>query len=244
MNDEKKLSIYEAIPAIMREVGGIKKLDAQERKKLNLSLPEGIPYAFRGIDQICQKLQPLMGLYGVCTFPNVLEYSQTEYTRKTKYGDSSWTHEKVFVEYKVTASDGSFIECNVYGYADDNSDKGYNKAMTNSYKNLLLRLFCIGDPADDNFQNLVPEQHPQQQSNKKQQQPQEDVNYFQEIVKKVPNPEDIEQIIKYIVHKKWISEVIPLKNVPEHMTRKIYENLDLVLAKMKELPKEKEVANG
>jgi hypothetical protein len=35
------------------------------------------------------------------------------------------------------------------GLGEDNADKGINKAMTGAYKNLLLRILCIGDPQDD-----------------------------------------------------------------------------------------------
>jgi hypothetical protein len=41
------------------------------------------------------------------------------------------------------------IESVTMGIGRDNSDKSANKAMTGAFKNLLLRLLCIGDPADD-----------------------------------------------------------------------------------------------
>jgi hypothetical protein len=41
------------------------------------------------------------------------------------------------------------IEAVTVGLGRDNSDKGYPKAITQAYKNLLLRVLMIGDPADD-----------------------------------------------------------------------------------------------
>ena len=55
------------------------------------------------------------------------------------------------------------------GLGRDNSDKGYNKASTAAFKNLLLRLLCIGDPRDDTDGHVVeldtPKSHADEMNN-------------------------------------------------------------------------------
>ena len=144
-----KVTIFQALPMIMLEFGGMKKMTAQERMDRGLVTDTGITYSYRGIDQLAGKVQPLFGKYRISIFVNVTSYTSVPYMRKTKFGESQWYRDEVAVEYTLADQFGTKVVNCVRGIGDDNSDKGYNKAMTNSFKNLLLRILCIGDPQDD-----------------------------------------------------------------------------------------------
>lgn len=145
-------NVISALAAVMAEIGGIRKLTSAQRVKMGLqAAPEGedrgVKYAYRGIDQIAQAAQPLLGTYGVVIVPNVIERAVADITINSK----PWTETLVKVVWTVYGPGG--VEDNIrsvtYGLGRDNSDKGDNKAMTTAFKNLLLRILCIGDPRDD-----------------------------------------------------------------------------------------------
>ena len=142
-------NVIGAIAAVMEEIGGVRKMTAAQRAALGLGGGDtgGLSYAYRGIDQIAQAAQPLFGKYGVVMVPSVLEQHVTDLIIKS----NPWTDTWVTVQYRIYGPGGvdDCITAEVTGVGRDNSDKGINKAMTGAFKNLLLRLLCIGDPQDD-----------------------------------------------------------------------------------------------
>jgi hypothetical protein len=64
---------------------------------------------------------------------------------------TAWTRTTVEVEWSIYGPGGpeDKITAVTIGVADDNADKSVNKAMTAAFKNVLLRVLCIGDPQDD-----------------------------------------------------------------------------------------------
>jgi hypothetical protein len=135
-------NVIAAIARVEAEVGGIEK-----RKGVNEGGGGGLKYKFRGIDAIAQAAQPLLGQYGVVMVPEVETYSVDDITINSK----PWTDTTITVLWTIYGPGGveDKITSRTIGKGYDNSDKGINKAMTGAFKNLLLRILCIGDPQDD-----------------------------------------------------------------------------------------------
>jgi hypothetical protein len=141
-------NVIEALARVQLEIGGIAKLSPAERQRLGLGGGEkGITYAYRGIDQISAAAQPLFGQFGIVIVP-MLQSSDVE---QITVNERPWTDTTVRVQWNIFGPGGKddAIVAITEGQGRDNSDKGINKAMTGAYKNLLLRLLCIGDPSDD-----------------------------------------------------------------------------------------------
>ena len=139
-------TVVEALAAIMGELGGIEKLTSAERQRRGLGGGEGgISYAYRGVDQIAAAVQPLLAKHGVVVVPFVTASE----VKEIQVNNRPWSDTFVTVKWAVYGPNGSMVEACTEGWGRDNSDKGYNKAMTGAFKNLLLRLLCIGDPDDD-----------------------------------------------------------------------------------------------
>lgn len=146
-------NVIAAIARVEAEVGGIAKLTPEERRR-RTGQPagdgddRGVKYAFRSIDQITAAAQPLLGKYGVVIVPERIDrLDVTEITVNSK----PWTDTSIRVDWRIYGPGGvdDCITAQTPGLGRDNSDKGYNKAVTSAYKNLLLRLLTIGDPDDD-----------------------------------------------------------------------------------------------
>lgn len=129
MSDNKK-GIYLAIPKIMQEVGPIGKNGVNTFDK----------YKFRSIDDVYNKLQPVLAKNEVFFIPDVLESHEERY--ESQQGKSQ-VRVKLKVKYKIFHSDGSLIETVVEGEGIDRSDKATNKALTAAFKYMLIQIFCI-----------------------------------------------------------------------------------------------------
>jgi len=146
-------NVIQALARVIAEMGGVEKMTPAERRRRGLGTPDesGINYAYRGIDQIAAAAQPLLGKHGVVIAPVDIESSVREF----QINNRPWTDRTTRVTWAVMGPGGvdDRILCVSEGIGRDNSDKGANKASTGAFKNLLLRLLCIGDQADD------PDQH-------------------------------------------------------------------------------------
>jgi hypothetical protein len=141
----KHETVAAALAAVMGELGGIEKLTPEERRRRGLSSGEkGVTYAYRGIDQIAAAAQPLLAKHGVILVPEVVDIQ----VEKITVNNNPWTDTMLTVRWTI-AGPGEALHACTAGLGRDNSDKGVNKAMTGAFKNLLLRLLCIGDPDDD-----------------------------------------------------------------------------------------------
>lgn len=127
---QKPLSIYEAIPKIIGEVGAIGK----EKKNQQQG------FMYRGVDDVMNALSPVIAKYGVFIVPEVLEETRTE--RSTKSGGINFV---VYMKIRFTfcASDGSSVQAVTVGEAMDTADKGSNKALAVAYKYACFQVFCI-----------------------------------------------------------------------------------------------------
>lgn len=122
--------IFELIPKIMGEIGAIGKNGTNTYDN----------YKFRSIDDVYNKVQPVLAKNGVFFKPTVLE--STESTVVSQKG-AAQVRIKQKVEYTFYASDGSSFSTIVEGEAIDRADKATNKAMTAALKYMLIQVFCI-----------------------------------------------------------------------------------------------------
>lgn len=122
--------IYEAIPAIMSEMGAI----ARDRKG------DTIRYKYRGIDDLYNSLQPLFAKHGVFTVPILEKQERSE--RASKSGAALF-YVVIEMVYRFYAKDGSYFDAKVIGEAMDSGDKAANKAESIAHKYALTQVFVI-----------------------------------------------------------------------------------------------------
>lgn len=158
-------NVIAALARVELEIGGIAKMTKADRQRAGMAVDtsdRGVTWAYRGIDQIAAAAQPLLGKYGVVIVPNVVRHVVDDLPGYGT-GNSKWTDTTVEVRWTIYGPGGvtDRIRAFTVGLGRDNSDKGYNKAMTVAYKNLLLRLLSIGDPVDDvDHTNTQPDVRP------------------------------------------------------------------------------------
>lgn len=110
----ENMGIYKALAAITGEIGAITKDKRCEY---------GAHFNYRGIDDVYNALNPLLGKYGVFVLPRALEHEAQR--RATKNGSAE--HVTVRMCYRFCQEDGSFVECETIGEAMDSGDKATNK---------------------------------------------------------------------------------------------------------------------
>lgn len=151
-------NVIAAIARAAAEMGGVAKTQPASRDDGSGS----IKFAYRSIGAITAAAQPLLGKYGVVVHPLDAIVDRIE---PITIGQKPWTDIWVTVHFAIYGPGGvdDVIHSTMQGMGRDNSDKGYNKACTMAYKNLLLRILCIGDPKDDadaeENQNLAADAH-------------------------------------------------------------------------------------
>ena len=97
-------------------------------------------FMFRGIDDVQNALNGIMGEVGVVCVPVEVEVKQSD--RVSSKG-TPMIHARARVKYRFYAEDGSFIDANMEGEAIDSGDKSTSKAISIAYKYLLLETFMI-----------------------------------------------------------------------------------------------------
>ena len=123
-------NIYQALTAIMKEVGSIGKGQKNKQQGFN----------FRGIDDVYNHVQPIMAKYGVFSVPSVLNERSED--RETHKG-GTLIYRILTIKYTFYASDGTSVEATVIGEGMDSGDKGANKAMAVGHKYALLQVLSI-----------------------------------------------------------------------------------------------------
>ena len=127
---ETTKKIYEAIPAIMDEIGHIGKEKQNQQQG----------FMFRGIDQVMNTMKPLLAKHGVFVVPEVTDRQREERTSKS---GSNLIYSILTVRYHFCASDGSEVVATTVGEGMDSADKASNKAMAIAFKYACFQVFCI-----------------------------------------------------------------------------------------------------
>jgi hypothetical protein len=134
------VNVVEALSAVMDALPSIGRDSRAAREQGG--------YAYRGIEAITKEAQPLFARFGVVFAPSVLRYDIKDIT----VGGRPWTDTILSVQYRVYGPKGplDFIDVGpIIGIGRDNSDKGANKALTQTLKYAMLQVFCISDAKDD-----------------------------------------------------------------------------------------------
>lgn len=125
--------VYSAITSIMLELShdGISKGQTNEH--------DG--YRYRGVDDVYNRLSPLLAQHKLCILPRVLERGMVD--RRDRHGNLLiGVNLKVAFDL-VSAEDGSRHVIEVYGEALDSGDKATSKAMSAAFKYAVLQAFCV-----------------------------------------------------------------------------------------------------
>jgi hypothetical protein len=144
MSEQKSLKIFTLIPKAMAEIGAIGKNRTNTHQN----------YKFRSIDDIYNKIQPVLAKHGIFFTPTVLE------TKEELFESANAKRSirvKSRIKYTFYADDGSQFDCVVEGEAIDTSDKATNKAFTACLKYMLIQVFCIAIEGDDDADSESPE---------------------------------------------------------------------------------------
>jgi ERF superfamily len=126
-------SVYAAINAVIAELAknGIAKT------RIN----EADDYKYRSIDDVLDRLAPLLAEKRLCVLPRVVERIATE---RSDQASHLLSHVAVRVRFKlVSVDDGSSHSVEAFGEALDPSDKATAKAMSAAYKSAMVQTFCI-----------------------------------------------------------------------------------------------------
>ena len=125
--------VYRAISAVSRALSGegIAKRHRNERDD----------YRYRSIDDVLNRLSPLLVKNRLCVLPRVLERTAVD-----RVGDCDLLLVSVTLRIAfdlVSTTDGSSHTIESFGEALDASDKATAKAMSSAYKHAMLQLFCV-----------------------------------------------------------------------------------------------------
>lgn len=105
-------------------------------------------YRYRSIDDMLNRLAPLLAKHRLCVLPRVMEREVVE-----RHDDSNRLIFQVALKVAFTltsAEDGSSHDVEAYGEALDASDKATAKAMSAAYKSAMSQTFCIPFCGSDN----------------------------------------------------------------------------------------------
>jgi hypothetical protein len=126
-------SVYHAINAVSAELArvGIAKTRVNETDD----------YQYRSIDDVFDRLAPLLAKHRLCVLPRAQKRTVSE--RYDDGGDLLF-HVSLKVAFALTSvDDGTIHTIEVYGEALDASDKATAKAMSAAYKAAMIQTFCI-----------------------------------------------------------------------------------------------------
>lgn len=144
--------VYAAINAVSAE------LARAGLPKANFNLQDD--YFYRSIDDVINRLAPLLATHRLCVLPRVVERSATDCAG---LNNSILTHVTLKVAFDlVSAEDGSCHTVEAFGEALDDSDKATAKAMSAAYKSAMLQALCIpviGEDDPDHAKLVVRKSH-------------------------------------------------------------------------------------
>lgn len=134
--------VYAAIAAVAGECS------TQGIGKRHINRDDG--YDYRSIDDLYERLSPLLAKHRLCILPRVLKRIATERIDPQLGSMTDVTIRAAFD--LVSAEDGSSHSVEAFGEALDPGDKATAKAMTAAYKSAMFQIFCIptgeGDEPD------------------------------------------------------------------------------------------------
>ena len=126
-------SVYAAITAITAELASI-----GIAKRHTNAVDD---YAYRSIDDVLDRLAPLLAKHRLCVLPRAVDRTVTE---RADEQSRLLLHVALRVQFTLTsADDGTSHTVEGFGEALDGSDKATAKAMSAAYKTAMVQTFCI-----------------------------------------------------------------------------------------------------
>lgn len=122
--------VVKAITSVMEKIGAIGKGRKNEKQG----------WAFRGIDDVLNALQPSLVEAGLVIIPRVKSREIAE--RESKAG-GAMIHVVAEVEYSIRCEDEEIMAGPFLGECMDSGDKACAKAMSIAYKYMAFQVFCI-----------------------------------------------------------------------------------------------------
>ena len=138
--------VYRAINAVAADLAeaGIPKTHSNEA--------DG--YEYRSIDDVLNRLAPLLARHRLCVLPRVLRRTASD--RRGEQGTSLTMVElKVAFDF-ISADDASRHSVKVFAEALDGGDKATAKAMAAAYKIAMIQSLCIPVPGNDDTDRMTP----------------------------------------------------------------------------------------
>lgn len=136
----KHANVYEAIIAVMNEVGYVKK-----QRGANIS------YTYAGEAALIGALRPAMVEHGIFMYVLFVDNLVQDGYTTSKGNDMNRTILRSTIRFQHEG--GTYIDVMSAGEGADSGDKSLNKALTGAYKYALRQTFCI-ETGDD------PDKHP------------------------------------------------------------------------------------
>ena len=125
--------VYRAITAISAELSGAGIAKSHRN--------EGDDYRYRSIDDVLNRLSPLLAKHKLCVLPRILERTCAD---RIGEGDLLLVGVTLRIAFDlVSSADGSSHTVEAFGEALDASDKATAKAMSSAYKHAMLQVFCV-----------------------------------------------------------------------------------------------------
>lgn len=173
-------------------------------------------YAFRGIEDVLNALNPILSAKRLYFTPECLERIET--LRQTNNGKALYVV-NLHMRYTFWAPDATFVQAETWGEGSDSGDKATQKALTAAMKYMLFEVFCINtsdQAANDAERHDVPESEvtPKEQRRKAWgdkplpadwsdwDEMDDAMQRFQDGVKSLP-PEPKEAVTKFLKDKKF-----------------------------------------
>ena len=123
---------------------------------------QGLQYSYLPIESAKPVIEAVTAAEGISIIPANFEIIDDpkrtfKYDKLNKFGDLVvWTYMTAKVTFSIACESGS-IEMEVFGEAQDNSDKVINKVYTMAYKNMAKIVFGFAESTtDDNDVNQKP----------------------------------------------------------------------------------------
>ena len=144
--------IYEAISAVMSDIGAVGKNDVNKTQG----------FKYRGIDAVMNAINPAMTKLKVFCSPEVLEQRREERT-SSKGGLLIYSICKI--RFRFYTTDGSYVDAVTIGEGMDSGDKATNKAMAIAFKYACFQVFCIPTEEMNDPDSESPEAQPKGDKN-------------------------------------------------------------------------------
>lgn len=146
MSDEQTIqheSTYAAMQAVLREIGVISKSRTTE------SSNENFKYAFRGIEELLEVVNPLCKKHGLLT-PPVMEGTPIVGEYAARNSTMHWVLVPTSIHFRATDDPADVIVAGPFlGEAADSGDKAATKAQSVAWREIMFKTFNVPTRGED-----------------------------------------------------------------------------------------------